>query len=286
MSSMQPAWSWQFASDAIQRLDLLRPEESITPEWAWGESTGKGVRVAVIDSGIDEDHPAIGGGVTHHVTLREADGEIVFDETPSGDAYGHGTACAGIIRSIAPDCELYSVKVLGANLGSSGRAFLAGLKWAMDNGADVCNLSLGTTKPEFYGRLHEVMDLAYFRRIMVVAAVNNLPVPSFPAVFASVFSVAAHSSGTEEGFLYNPDPPAEFGAPGIDVRVPWVGGEWITATGNSFAAPHITGFIARILSNHPGLTPFQVKTILRALSANAAKQPCEKSDDSKSQSNT
>ncbi|CAN5496212.1 hypothetical protein BH23CHL2_BH23CHL2_06410 [soil metagenome] len=286
MSSMQPAWSWQFASDAIQQLELLLPEESITPEWAWGERTGEGVRVAVIDSGIDDTHPAIGGSVSRQVTLRETGGEIVFDETRSGDAYGHGTACAGIIRSIAPGCELISVKVLGANLASSGRAFLAGLKWAMDNGADVCNLSLGTTKSEFYGKLHEMMDLAYFRRIMIVAAVNNLPVPSFPAVFASVFSVAAHSSGAEQGFLYNPNPPAEFGAPGIDVRVPWVDGEWITATGNSFAAPHITGSIARILSNHPGLTPFQVKTILRALATNAARQPYREQCSSESHSNT
>ena len=286
MRSMQPAWSWQFASDTIQQLDLLLPEESITPEWAWEGSTGKGVRVAVVDSGVDADHPAIGGGVTRQVTLRESGGEVVVDESLPGDSYGHGTACAGIIRSIAPDCELYSVKVLGANLGSSGRAFLTGLKWAIDNGADVCNLSLGTTKPEFYSRLHEMMDQAYFRRVMIVAAANNLPVPSFPAVFASVFSVAAHSSGGQQGFLYNPEPPAEFGAPGIDVRVPWLGGEWITATGNSFAAPYIAGHIARIIGKHPGLTPFQVKTILRALAANAAREPCRGERGPGSQSNT
>jgi len=60
----------------------------------------------------------------------------------------------------------------------------------------------------------------------------------------------------------------EFGAPGIEVLVAWDDGGWITATGNSFAAPHITGIVARILGKHPGLTLFQMKTVLRALSAN------------------
>ncbi len=269
MSSIRPAWSWQFAPDTLQRLELLLPEQAISPDWAWGGSTGKGVKVAVIDSGIDAEHEAIDGRVTRYVTLREDGDEIIFDETPQGDAYGHGTACAGIVRSIAPDCELLSVKVLGTNLGGSGRALLAGLRWAIDQGADICNMSLGTTRPEFYTRLHEIIDQAYFQRVMIVAAVNNLPVPSFPSVFASVFSVAAHASERQDRYYYNPDPPAEFGAPGIDVRVPWLGGEWIAATGNSFAAPYVAGYIAKVLGKHPGLSPFQVKTILRALAANA-----------------
>jgi subtilisin family serine protease len=73
-------------------------------------------------------------------------------------------------------------------------------------------------------------------------------------------------------FYYNPEPPVEFGAPGIDVRVAWAEGGWITATGNSFAAPHITGIVAKILGKHPGLTIFQVKTVLRALSANVSRE--------------
>jgi subtilisin family serine protease len=60
----------------------------------------------------------------------------------------------------------------------------------------------------------------------------------------------------------------EFGAHGIDVRVPWLGGKWITSTGNSYACPHITGLVAKILAKHPGLTVFQIKTILRALATN------------------
>lgn len=62
----------------------------------------------------------------------------------------------------------------------------------------------------------------------------------------------------------------EFGAPGIDVRIAWQNGGWITATGNSFAAPHLTGVTARILGKHPDLTLFQLKAVLRAPAANVA----------------
>jgi subtilisin family serine protease len=83
-----------------------------------------------------------------------------------------------------------------------------------------------------------------------------------------VISVGAHAVQDPTLFYYNPSPPVEFGALGVGVRVAWRAGDWLTATGNSFAAPHITGLIARILSKHPGLTVFHVKMILRTLAAN------------------
>src|SRR5262249_3655277 len=151
----------------------------------------------------------------------------------------------------APDCELYSVKVLGAGLIGRGVIFAAGLRWAIENGMQVCNLSLGTTKKDFFGVLHELADLAFFRNVMLVTAANNMPIPSFPSISAPVISVAPHATAPPYLFYYNPQPPVEFGAPGINVRVPWLDGGWITATGNSFAAPHITGMVTRILAKHP-----------------------------------
>ncbi len=129
------------------------------------------------------------------------------------------------------------------------------------------------SKPEYgeekvFSVLHELTDLAYFRNIALVSATNNLPVPSYPSVYSSVILVGSHEIQDPYHFYYNPQPPAEFGALGIDVRVPWLDGGWITTTGNSFAAPHITGIVAKILGKHPGLTVFQLKAILRALSAN------------------
>jgi subtilisin len=267
MSDTPPAFSAVFAPESLPMLPYVEPLDNITSDWAWGGSTGRGVKVAVIDSGIDAAHPAV-GSVQGYVAITEGSTAFIYDTAPHDDAYGHGTACASIIRALAPECELYSVKVLGPALTGRGGVFAAGLLWAVNNGMHVCNISMGTTNRELSGPLHDLADLAYFRNVMLVVAANNLPVPSFPSVYASVISVAAHSQQDPRTIYYNPDPPVEFGAPGIDVRVAWQGGEWITVTGNSFAAPHITGLVAQTLAKHPGLTPFQVKLILRALAAN------------------
>jgi subtilisin len=265
-----PAWSWQFAPDQIQQLSILEGLEAITPEWAWGGSTGAGVKVGVIDSGIENDHPAIAGHVKGYVSFSEdRDGKIRSSEELHKDSFGHGTACADIIRRLAPDCELYSIQVLGPRLTGKGTTFAEGLRWAIDHDMQVCNLSLGSTKKEYSGLFYELADAAYFKNIMIVTAANNMPVPSFPSLYASVLSVAAHAGQDPYEFYYNPRPPVEFGAPGVNVTAAWAGGQYRTVTGNSFSAPHITGLIAKILGKHPGLTPFQLKTILRATARNA-----------------
>jgi subtilisin len=270
MTQVRPAWSQQFAREALRTLSPVPALDEITPEWAWGGSTGQGVKVAVIDSGIDADHPAV-GAIQGYVAIRESPGGFLYDAQPHGDAFGHGTACAGIIRSLAPACELYSIKVLGSRLTGRGIVFAAGLRWAIENGMQVCNLSLGTTKKELAEAFHELADLAYFRNVMLVTAANNMPIPSIPSLYASVISVASHDEKQPERFYYNPRPPVEFGARGIDVKVAWLQGGWVVATGNSFAAPHISGIVARILAKHPELTLFQMKTVLRALAANVAR---------------
>jgi subtilisin len=267
----RPAYSAAFAPDAVESVPESLPLGDLTPEWAWGGSSGRGVKVAVIDSGVDATHPAVGDSIGGYVAITEEAHVLQFDASPHGDAYGHGTACAGIIRSLAPEAELYSVKVLNGLSPGPGSVFLAGLRWAIDNGIHVCNLSLGTTKKDFFAVLHELADEAYFRNVILVAAANNMPTPSFPSLYASVISVAAHNVQDPNVFYFNPSPPVEFGALGIDVRVAWRDGGWLTATGNSFAAPHIAGVVARILGKHPNLSVPQVKMILRALSANVVR---------------
>src|SRR4029079_7353435 len=92
---------------------------------------------------------------------------------------------------------------------------------------------------------------------------------SHPAPSASVVSVAAQPGGKEMALAYNAHPPVEFGARGIDVDVAWAAHGSITATGNSFAAPHVTGMVALMRSKHPWLTPLQVKAVLQAASVNS-----------------
>jgi subtilisin len=269
MNQRRPAQSWLSSPDQIPRLSAAARLEQIDPDWAWGGSAGKGVKVGVVDSGIDNDHPAIDGRVRGYVAFREdAGGAIEASEEPHGDDFGHGTACAGIIRRLAPDCDLYSIKVLGAALTGKGTIFAAGIRWAIEHGMDVVNLSLGSTKREFFALFHELVDDAYFRRTILVTAANNMPVISFPSLYAAVTSVACHEGLDPYEFYYNPEPPVEFWAPGINVSVAWLGGERLTVTGNSFSAPHIAGLAAKILGKHPGLTPFEVKSVLRATARN------------------
>jgi subtilisin len=269
---LRPAWSQAFMDGELRSLTVAGPLAQISPEWAWGGSTGKGVRVAVIDSGIEWDHPAVEGCVRGGVAVEydeqaEMDHRIEDDPQPQ-DMSGHGTACAGIIHSIAPDAELYSVRVLGRDMAGRGIQFAAGVDWAIDYQMHVVNMSLSTSSQNFYALLHELADKAYFKNMVLVSAVNNYPAPSYPSLYSSVISVAAHAGKDPFTFYYNPMPPVEFGAPGIDVRVAWKDKQYMISTGNSFAAPHIAGIVALIRAKHPELTPFQIKTVLWACASN------------------
>jgi subtilisin family serine protease len=260
-----PAWS--LAADEAERLIVPgRWPTPITRQWAWEGSTGSGVRVAIVDSGVEAGHPLV-GEVQSAVTVADAEtGEVVPDE--EGDLCGHGTACAGIVRSLAPDCEIHSVRVLGAGYTGSGPVLLAGLRWAIGQGFDVINMSLSTTKRQFAEVLHELADEAYFRRTLIVASAHNMPVESFPWKFSSVLSVGSHDRSGGLTFFYNPNPPVEFFAPGLDLDVPWIGGGTLRCSGNSFATPHLSGICALILGKHPELTQFQLKSVLHSTASN------------------
>jgi subtilisin family serine protease len=250
--------------------------EDLSPDWAWGGSTGQGVRVAVVDSGIEADHPDLDGCVEVGAGIRvnlDASGEPVFTPGPHEDAFGHGTACAGIIHRLAPEARITSVRVLGAGLAGKANAFLAGLGWAIDQGFDVINLSLGTTKRDWALPFYEMCDRAYFGGSLLVTAANNMARTSYPSLYASVTSVACNLATDPFRFHYNPEPPTEFLAPGIDVEVSWRGGTRITGTGNSYAAPHLSGIATLIKAKHPELRPFQVKTVLWATAANVLEAP-------------
>ena len=212
--------------------------------------------MAVVDSGVDADHPRVGGiagGVAFELD-PSAELGYVEREGPHSDLVGHGTACAAIIRALAPEAELYSVRVLGANLKGRGALLHAGVEWSVLHGMHVANLSLSSKSEAMFGPLHEVADEAYFAGTVLVCAANNLPGPTYPSQYASVVSVAARPGAEAMALAYNSHPPVEFGARGIDVDVAWAEHGSITATGNSFAAPHVAGMVALMRSKHPWLT--------------------------------
>lgn len=275
MPTQKPAWSWGQESDA----DVTLSDSPLLAGISWNDafegSTGRGVKVCVIDSGIDNDHPAIAGAVKGWVEpILDADGNVTYNVEHHEDLYGHGTACSGIIRETAPGVELYSVRVLGQRLSGKAATFSAGLRWAIDNGMQVVNLSMGATVPEYFSVFHELADEAYFNGTILVTAANNMPIISYPSLYASAISVACYEGASFSEpieFYYNPLPPVEFGARGVDIKVAWRDGGYINATGNSFAAPHITGIVSLLLEKHPGLTAFQIKTVLRNLAKNVRK---------------
>ena len=267
-----------------------KPSDSVPDLWSviredtrWERGTGRGIRVAVVDSGIDTEHPDLKGKVRESVEAVAEDGKINFHPSTSGDQAGHGTACAGIITSIAPDVELYSVKVLGPNASGSGDMFLVGLDYAIKQKFQVINLSLGTTKRDYFAPLHDLLDRAYHAGCIIVAAANNLPYPSYPSIFSSsVVSVIKRAGDNPFNFGYRYGQVIELVAPGVEVKTTWPGGGYRQLTGNSFACPYIVGIIALLIEAYPSLTPFQVKTILytiakrnqekAALSAKSAEQ--------------
>lgn len=260
-----PAWSEAFAGSARTRLLRDRPFGTIDRDTIFGDSDGHGVTVAIIDSGVEVDHPALGGRVVRSLRVDPGLNEPrVVDDPGATDLVGHGTACAGIIHGIAPAAALVSIRVLGADNRAGGPAFAAALEWAIEEGFGVINLSLSSRSEAMAERFHELADQAYFANTLLVAAANNVVGASYPSLFAAVVSVAAHDAGDPDIWYYNPAPPVEFGAHGLDVDVAWRGGTRIRATGNSFAAPHLAGRAALIRSRHPDASPFEVKAMLAA----------------------
>ncbi len=253
------------------RLPTAISLDDLSHDWVFGGADGSGVRVAVIDSGIDADHPGLEGCVDAEgsvaFTVDEV-GAVVAERGPHGDSFGHGTACAGIIHSLAPAARITSVKVLGEGLTGKAAAFMAGLEWAIDEGFDVINLSLGSRKRDHALGFHDLCDRAYFGNTLVVTAANNMSSVSYPSLFASVLSVACNMTTDPFRYHVNPEPPTEFLARGIDVPVLWSNHGTSVSTGNSYAAPHIAGLAALVRSKHRGLRPFQVKAALWARAAN------------------
>ncbi|MBA3605656.1 MAG: S8 family serine peptidase [Actinomycetota bacterium] len=271
MSDLRPAWSETFFDGGLGAAPHLDLPGTVTREWAYGDASGRGVRVAVVDSGIEADHPLV-SGVAAAVDVRVSDGDrrdMSLVDGPHDDLYGHGTACAGLIRALAPDVELISVRVLGANLRGGADSFAAAMSWCIDQRVDVVNLSLSTNNDDHLDTFWDLVDRASFARVLLVAAMNNERKRTIPSELSGVCSVACGPGQDLENVWCNPDGPAEWGAAGIDVEVAWKGGGRVVASGNSFSAAVVSGHLARIVGAHPGITPWQARTVLAAVAVNA-----------------
>ena len=230
---------------------------------------GKGVKVAVIDSGVDINHPWMGGRVTESWAARKSEDGYEVVPTEVGDLIGHGTAIAGNIRRFVPAADIISIRIFGAGLRADSEALLAALGWLVDQDVDVVNLSLSTMRIQLALKIGHAIDDLCARNVSCVCARGyHLTGRAYPTDFASTIAVSYKKLKHAE-LKFRPMDSVEFDAAGIDLDVAWkpdksgsVGTRVVQ--GSSYACPLVTGLAARFMSLKNDLTPYEVKSLLKA----------------------
>jgi subtilisin family serine protease len=226
--------------------------------------TGKGVRVAVIDSGVHAAHPHI-AGVAGGITIGDE-----IDERNYTDIIGHGTAVMAAIKEKAPDAEYFAVRVFYTSLRTTVDLLLRAIEWSIDNRMDVINLSLGTTNPAHRERFVAVIARALEKGLVLVSARDADGTPALPGSLPGVLGVELDWDCPRE--IYYAKPAAEglsLVASGYPRSLPGVP-RTRNLHGISFAVANATGFVLRACE---GLEDRSYENVCAAMAANAAVQP-------------
>ncbi|PLS10004.1 S8 family peptidase [Bacillus halotolerans] len=238
--------------------------EPIQVKQAWKEGlTGKNVKIAVIDSGISpHDDLSISGGYS-----------AVSYTSSYKDDNGHGTHVAGIIGAkhngygidgIAPEAQIYAVKALDQNGSGDLQGLLKGIDWSIANGMDIVNMSLGTSSDSQI--LHDAMDKAYEKGVLLVAASGNegngKPV-NYPAAYSSVVAVSATNQHNQLAAFSTTGNQVEFSAPGTDITSTYLHQYYATGSGTSQATPHAAAMFALLKQRDPGNTNVQLRALMQ-----------------------
>lgn len=231
-------------------------------------STGSGIKVAVIDSGIDTSHPSLS-----HIELSDdlavsCDGVSLSIRNNEGtDVYGHGTAVASLLAREAPGIELGSFRALDSTNHARSFVIAECVNQAISRGYQIINCSFGCRGlPRYVMEYKEWVDAAYLAGVQVVTACSNIDstVREWPSFFPSVISVGGIDCDSEE--LYGREGSmVSFFAKGERVEVPWSEHQVRIETGSSFAAPLVSGRVAKLLEAFPGIPPAAVKPLLQVL---------------------
>ena len=231
--------------------------------WAAG-NTGKGVKVAVIDTGI-----------AAHPDLTIAGGVSLISRSYADDN-GHGTHVAGIIAAkdneigtvgVAPDAQLFAVKALDRKGSGTTSDVVAGIDWAISNDMDIINMSLGST---YYSEALELaVDKAYELGILVVAAAGNTGTADtsaqnvdYPARFESVIAVAATDKDNLRAYFSSTGTEVEVSAPGVKIKSTYLNKGYATMSGTSMATPIVAGDLALLKQANPTLTNTEIRALL------------------------
>lgn len=239
---------------------------AIRTEGGWGVTRGsKKVKIAVVDSGVDLNHPDL----SHRL---EKGYNALAPKEPPADDNGHGTHVAGIIASVPNNGEgvagitwhnpIIPVKVLNAE-GMGGSFDVAkGIRWAADHGADVINLSLGNYQPSAV--MEEAIRYAMNKDVVVVSAAgnDNSSQPSFPAAYPGVLAVAAVDSEGKRAPFSNYGDYIDIAAPGVHIASTFSHGQYASLSGTSMAAPHVSALAGLIRSIDPDLKNTQIMDIM------------------------
>lgn len=219
---------------------------------AWPITEGKGVKVAIIDTGIDTAHPDLSGGVDGGYSA------ITKTENPADyqDDNGHGTHVAGTVAGkrdgkgvvgVAPKARLYAVKVLDADGSGNLSDVIDGIVWAAKNKMDIANMSLGA--PVDSEAMHRAVRFARGSGVVIVAAAGNSgEAVGFPGAYEETIAVAASDFTDKLAGFSSRGPEVDFIAPGVDVLSAKMGGGFASYSGTSMAAPHVAGLAALAVS--------------------------------------
>ncbi|MFP5264077.1 MAG: S8 family serine peptidase [Blastocatellia bacterium] len=225
----------------------------------FSEHTGRGVKVAVVDSGINPSHPHV-AGVAGGICIKSSQAEDYLDFN------GHGTAVAGAIREKSPDSMIFAVKVFNRSLTANIEMLIEALVWAIEHDMTVINLSLGTARQAHGEYLQRIVNLATEKNIAIVAAHNVSGQMLLPGSLPSVIGVEADSLCPRDSYRtkYIQGAPVFVASP-YPRDIPGVPCER-NLSGISFAVANMTGFVARAREMHPNCS---VSSLLKLLAEQA-----------------
>lgn len=233
---------------------------------AWDVTTGApAVKIAIVDSGVQANHPDFGGRVL-------AGYDFINNDTDAADDNGHGTAVAGAagatgnngsgVAGVAWNVAILPVKVLGADNTGSYSAIASGINYAADQGARIINLSLGGTSSS--RTLQSAVSYAWNKGCVLVAAAGNngSSAAFYPAAYSQTLAVSALNPGDVLPSWSNYGSYVDISAPGENITTTTAGGGYITISGTSFASPLVAGTAALALSMDPTLSNSAVVSLL------------------------